>query len=169
MSYPFSLDWLCARFHFMSLFSQIIRGLNFWTTVSLSEKTRTLFSPLRLNQLERILCNLWPLLPWIIGGALGLTTGDAAAQALFESATQRLCEAYRFGKGVIYAIAGIGILILGAFAMLGRFDFARFFAVAGGIFLASSAEQIISMLGGSAVGCTRGIGGGGGGIGPPAG
>jgi len=83
-----------------------------------------------------------------------MTAGEASAQALFSSAAQRLCAAYQFGKGVIYIVAGIGILILGAFAMLGRFDFGKFFAVAGGIFLAASAEQLIGLLGGSAGGCS---------------
>jgi len=108
------------------------------------------------------------LLPWVVGGAVAMATGEASAQALFGSAAQRLCEAYQFGKGIIYAVAGIGVLILGAFAMLGRFDFAKFFAVAGGIFLAGSAEQLIGMLGGSAGGCGGGMAGGGG-IGAPAG
>jgi type IV secretory pathway VirB2 component (pilin) len=117
----------------------------------------------------RIARGLLPLLPWAAGGTAAMIAGDAAAYTpLFDSAYRRICEAYRFGKGVIYVLAGIGVLIFGAFAMLGRFDFGRFFALAGGIFIASSAEQLIALLGGYTSGCGATFMGGEG-IEPPAG
>jgi type IV secretory pathway VirB2 component (pilin) len=147
----------------------LLRGATALTALPLDDDARAAAGLPAAGRAERLVRGLLPLLPWAVGGATAMATGEASAQALFGSAAQRLCEAYRFGKGIIYAVAGIGVLILGAFAMLGRFDFGKFFAVAGGIFLAGSAEQLIGMLGGSAGGCGGGAGGGAGGVGIPAG
>jgi len=146
----------------------LLRGATILAALPLDDQARAQASLPPAGIATRLAQGLLPLLPWTIGSAVAIATGEASAQALFGSAAQRLCEAYQFGKGIIYVVAGIGILILGAFAMLGRFDFAKFFAVAGGIFLAGSAEQLIGMLGGSSGGCGGGMTWGGG-IGPPAG
>ena len=153
----------------MPSFLLFLHGATALAALPLDDKTRVLTGLPAAGRAGRLVRRLLPLLPWAVGGAVGMATGEVSAQALFGSAAQRLCEAYQFGKGIIYAVAGIGVLILGAFAMLGRFDFGKFFAVAGGIFLAGSAEQLIGMLGGSVSGCGGGVGGGAGGIGPPAG
>ena len=146
----------------------LLCGATALAALLLNAQARAQASLTPAGPVTRLAQGLLPLLPWTIGSAVAMTTGEASAQALFGSAAQRLCEVYQFGKGIIYTVAGIGILILGAFAMLGRFDFAKFFAVAGGIFLAGSAEQLIGMLGGSSSGCGGGMSWGGG-IGPPAG
>jgi hypothetical protein len=143
----------------------LLRGAMALTALPLDDAARVAAGLPAAGRVERLMRGLLPLLPWGVGGAVAMATGEASAEALFGSASQRLCEAYQFGKGIIYVVAGIGVLILGAFAMLGRFDFSKFFAVAGGIFLAGSAEQLIGMLGGSASGC----GGSAGGIEIPAG
>jgi len=152
----------------MPLQSSLLRGAIALTALPLDDHVRAQAGLPVAGRGVRLVRGLLPMLPWAVGSAVAMATGDAFAQALFGSAAQRLCEAYRFGKGIIYVVAGIGVLILGAFAMLGRFDFAKFFAVAGGIFLAGSAEQLIGLLGGSAGGCGGGIAGGGG-VGAPAG
>jgi type IV secretory pathway VirB2 component (pilin) len=148
----------------------LLRGATALTALPLDDAARAAAGLPPAGRAGRIARGLLPLLPWAVGGTAAMITGDAAAYTpLFASASQRLCEAYQFGKGVIYVLAGIGVLIFGAFAMLGRFDFGKFFALAGGIFLAGSAEQLISLLGGYAGGCGMTFGTGGEGIGAPAG
>jgi type IV secretory pathway VirB2 component (pilin) len=147
----------------------LLRGAAALTALPLDDAARAAAGLPPAGRAGRLTRSLLPLLPWAVGAAAAMATGEASAQALFGSASQRLCEAYQFGKGIIYVLAGIGVLILGAFAMLGRFDFGRFFAVAGGIFLAGSAEQLISLLGGYTAGCGMTFGTGGEGIGAPAG
>lgn len=146
----------------MAPLSPLLRGATALAALPLDDESRTRAGLPVAGRAGCLARGLLPLLPWAVGGAVAMATGEASAQALFGSAAQRLCEAYQFGKGIIYAVAGIGVLILGAFAMLGRFDFGKFFAIAGGIFLAGAAEQLIGMLGGSAGSCGGGALGGGG-------
>ncbi len=101
----------------------------------------------------------WSLWSTLILAACVLMPNTASAQGIFDPVSSKLCSAYQWGRSIIFTVAGLGILILAIFAFLGRFDFRRFFAICGGVFLASSAEQLVSFLGGASGSCSAGGGG----------
>jgi type IV secretory pathway VirB2 component (pilin) len=77
--------------------------------------------------------------------ALGLPA-DAMAQGILNEAYNRVSMVSNMATNVVYLIGTIGLVVLGVFAFFGRFKWAHFFALAGGIFLVALANQLFGFL-----------------------
>ncbi len=92
--------------------------------------------------------------PWNLLG-LVLVTGMImvvpfdvwAADNPFKTLCDRVDTAWNTGRKIVYIMGGIGALSLGVLAFFGRFQWSRFFALLGGLFIIAIFDQILSFTG----------------------
>jgi hypothetical protein len=101
----------------------------------------------------------WKWLACIIGG-LALTVYAGPMSQQFTSVNQRQAsvgdflansetlvdQTARQGQYIIYALGGLGVMGLGALAVMGRFSWSWFFAIAGGLMLVAGVSSGISYI-----------------------
>jgi uncharacterized membrane protein len=84
----------------------------------------------------------------IAAAVLLLVPSDAFAQTVLDEAAKRIVTVASFATMTVYSVGTIGLVVLGAFAFFGRFKWAHFFALAGGMFLVTMSTQLFSFLAG---------------------
>ncbi len=92
--------------------------------------------------------NMWRIVAFgVIAAAVLLLPQEVLADP-FASAQEKVSDAWTEGKKIVYIIGGVGALALGVLAFFGRFKWATFFALVGGIFMIAIFAEILTYLGG---------------------
>lgn len=85
------------------------------------------------------------LLLAVAAASVGIPS-DAFADGFFVSGLGRINTVSTYATQAVYSIGTIGLVVLGVFAFFGRFKWAHFFSLAGGMFLVTMATQLFAFL-----------------------
>lgn len=62
--------------------------------------------------------------------------------------TARVTSIYQNAISIVYTAGAIGLIILAVFSFIGKFKWAHFAALCGGLFVVAMADQLVTFLGG---------------------
>ena len=79
--------------------------------------------------------------------AQGVGPGTRSSEPFLAEGQSKIEEVYTAVRNVIWYVGGFGLIVLGIMAFFGKFKWAHFLALAGGLFLIGVTDQLIRYMG----------------------